>query len=118
MQKAPQFKSGPDRSLVFKPIKRVVSDAGRKARHRFYCTAAWRRCRALKLKFSPLCERCRRDGEAVKAEHVHHIIDLADAWHLRLVMSNLEALCHSCHSRETLKRLREEQRDREEDASE
>ncbi|WP_407673585.1 HNH endonuclease [Paludisphaera rhizosphaerae] len=60
-----------------------------------------------------MCASCAKEGRHVAAAHVHHMIDLADAPELALTYSNLESLCHPCHSRETLKRLREERHERD-----
>lgn len=111
MDKAPSFKTGPPKDLVFKPVERKpLTDKGRIERHRFYSRVAWAKCRAAKLRRDPLCQRCRKDDRLVEARHVHHVIDLADAPALAYDLDNLESLCHPCHSRETLKRLKESRR--------
>lgn len=61
-----------------------------------YGTKRWRLLRRKKLKATPICERC----DHVLATDVHHrqaIQDGGDPWS----MTNLEALCHSCHSQVT-----------------
>lgn len=57
--------------------------------------AAWRAVRAAKLAMNPICEhpgcmRCSVD--------VHHEQSVRTHPHLRLVIGNLTALCHSHHS--------------------
>ncbi len=66
---------------------------------RFYDSGRWRKARLSKLRTDPLCERCRSRGLLVPAAHVHHRIELRDAPELALDESNLESLCHPCHSR-------------------
>lgn len=44
--------------------------------------------------------RCRRCGSHDRL-HVHHLVAVRIAPHLRLVESNLVTLCEACHSRET-----------------
>lgn len=56
----------------------------------------WRKLRRMYLRAHPICE----EPECEKASvDVHHIVALADggtnAW------DNLQALCHSCHSKKT-----------------
>ena len=49
----------------------------------------------------PLCRHCLRDGRVTAAVCVDHCIPLSEAPNLRLVRSNLQALCASCHARKT-----------------
>ncbi len=58
---------------------------------------AWKIIRKRYIAAHPLCEECLRCGFAVPAEHVHHIIPLADGG--TNDESNLMSLCKSCHSR-------------------
>ena len=55
----------------------------------------WRKLRLMVLREQPLCA-CGR-----VATEVDHIIPIAKAPELRLEMSNLQAMCKSCHSRKT-----------------
>jgi len=113
MSKPKTFRSGPPPEQCYKPrpVHQPLTDEGRIERHRFYGRTAWARCRALKLRRNPLCERClREEGKTVEARHVHHIQDLAERPDLAYDLDNLESLCHPCHSRETLKRLKEDRR--------
>ena len=69
----------------------TINRAGRK----IYSSARWRHTRERYLLEHPLCERCGALGT-----DVHHRIDLADGgdpWSF----TNLEGLCHACHSRIT-----------------
>lgn len=60
----------------------------------FYNSSAWQHARMVKLTAQPVCERCRESF----AQHVHHVEPLRKAWALRLVQSNLMALCPPCHN--------------------
>lgn len=70
-----------------------------RVRDNFYQSAAWRECRARILSISPLCAECQRQGKTVVATDIHHRIERLLRPDLAFVDSNLEALCHSCHSR-------------------
>lgn len=59
----------------------------------------WREIRKAFLVRNPLCEMCKRQGKYTAAQEVHHIKALADGGDNR--MSNLMALCKSCHSKIT-----------------
>lgn len=106
MRRPSVFRDRPSKAATYRPPNPKLDDAGRIARHRFYNRAAWRRCRGAKLRADPLCERCRSEGRLTEANQVHHKIDLADAPELAFDLGNLESLCQSCHSRETLSRMR------------
>lgn len=68
----------------------------KRQRDPFYVSSAWINCREKIIKARPLCEDCRRNPST----HVDHITPRSrggadlDPW-------NLQALCHSCHSRKT-----------------
>lgn len=59
----------------------------------------WQRLRLMFLRSSPLCVACEAEGRVTAATDVHHLIARRDGggddW------DNLQALCHSCHSRVT-----------------
>ncbi len=57
--------------------------------------AVWARVRRMYLRRHPVCSRCRNP-----ASEVHHVETIRNGG-ARLDASNLEALCKSCHSRET-----------------
>jgi 5-methylcytosine-specific restriction protein A len=59
----------------------------------------WKQLSQRKRKLDPLCEECQRHGIVTPAEHVHHIVPIAEAPHLRLEWSNLMSVCHSCHDK-------------------
>ena len=57
----------------------------------------WRRLSERKRKLDPLCEHCEKQGVTRPADHVHHIVPIRTAPHLRLEWSNLMSVCKSCH---------------------
>jgi len=69
---------------------------------RFYGSPSWRAARKVKLAKDPMCEACKRGGVLVVATVVDHILPVREGG-ARLAMENLQSLCHSCHSRKTLK---------------
>lgn len=61
--------------------------------------ARWRRIRDQVLREEPLCRECKEKGRVEPARDVDHVVS-------KLVggtddRSNLQALCHACHSRKT-----------------
>ena len=78
----------------------------RKHRHKasqtFYQSSAWKKTRrAIMNRDNYLCTRCLQHHEFNEAHIVDHIVPLRVDWSLRLVHSNLQSLCQSCHSRKT-----------------
>ncbi len=61
---------------------------------------AWRRIRLQYIQAHPLCEQCELEGRLTPAEEVHHIVPLTDGG--TNDVSNLMALCKSCHSSITI----------------
>ena len=60
---------------------------------------SWRRWRLMVLAEEPLCRECLAAGRVTPATDVDHIVPLADGGTNE--RGNLQALCHSCHSRKT-----------------
>ena len=58
---------------------------------------SWKKIRAWYIMEHPLCECCLKEGKAVMAEEVHHILPTSrGGTHDK---TNLMALCRSCHNR-------------------
>ena len=76
--------------------ERYRRDPGTKARY----GPAWAKIRRSFLNRNPLCEECMRTGKMTPATEVHHMIPLVQGG--THAYSNLQALCHSCHSRKTV----------------
>ena len=74
------------------------------ARQRGY-DGTWERLRKMYLREQPLCEDCLEnsldDVTLTPAVEVHHKKKVRDFPELRLVWSNLRALCKACHSKRT-----------------
>lgn len=64
----------------------------------------WKKLRADKLTANPICEECETKGLSTPATEVHHLTEVesvptAEAMEqLMFDYSNLESVCHSCHS--------------------
>jgi len=67
----------------------------------FYNNARWKALRELVLTSEPLCLCCKRYGVVRPAVDVDHIMPLSHSPTLSTNLSNLQALCHACHSRKT-----------------
>ena len=65
----------------------------------------WQRLRAWVLRREPLCRPCKKAGKTVPAVEVDHIKPISEAPELRLVASNLQPMCKSCHSAKTMREL-------------
>jgi 5-methylcytosine-specific restriction protein A len=61
----------------------------------------WRKFRIGYLSAHPLCMDCEKRGVIRAATEPHHIVKVQDRPDLRLVDSNLMALCHDCHATRT-----------------
>jgi len=86
----------------------VGLDIARPSSHERGYGAAWRRLRKIALARSPLCadpfgEHAQRH-EIVVATDVDHIISKRDGGGNE--ESNLQALCHSCHSTKTIQQIK------------
>ena len=68
----------------------------------------WKRCRAAYLAQYPLCARCL--PRVVEAVHVHHKDGQGPKGEQGYDPTNLEALCHSCHSKATVEERRAQAR--------
>lgn len=71
-----------------------------------YQTAKWKdELRPEQLMREPFCRECARYGLRVRATDVDHIVDHKGDWHVFCDATNLESLCHPCHSRKTAREL-------------
>lgn len=97
----------PTRSKVHRPAQqrtRQQFDHARSAKHSKTYDYTWRVLSKAFRQMNPLCAECLRSDIIKLATEVHHIIDIADAPDRRLDTSNLESLCHECHSTKTAMR--------------
>src|SRR5262245_49430449 len=68
---------------------------------RIYDSQKWHDLRLMYFSKHPLCVDCKSRGKVTAASHVVHVTSVADAPELAWIWSNLQALCHSCHSEKT-----------------
>ncbi len=66
-------------------------------RNKLYNSRAWKDLRLAKLRRNPMCEVCSR----AFATQVHHLEPARLRPDLALDMGNLQAICASCHGRES-----------------
>lgn len=101
----PQCGDVADEGLYCKAHKLVKVDDRPSASRRGY-TYTWQRLRRMKLNEQPLCADPFGDhaaqGEVVLATDVHHVKRVSDGNPVLTEMSQLQSLCHSCHSRVTV----------------
>lgn len=92
----------PNRPPVFRPTqghRPAIPDRRANAHRRGY-GRAWRQVRLQVLREEPLCRDCLARGLTVPATDVDHIVAKPLGTDAR---TNLQALCHSCHSRKTMR---------------
>ena len=89
--------------------------------HRWYEKPIWRfDLRPAQLLAEPFCRECtaragrerRPELLRVPATDVDHITPHRGDWKIFTDRSNLQSLCHACHSRKTLAEMAEDQRSR------
>ena len=88
-----------ERSTYDKAYNRRRNRGGGANVERMRSGRRWKWLRAEKLKASPLCELCKREGIDRPAAEVHHIQGAHSRPDLFYVMENLMALCVPCHRR-------------------
>lgn len=88
------------KTVRHKEYKKFRSDEKEQA---FYKSSAWIRLRNAKRQTDPLCEDCLLEDKLTPMDVCDHMIELKDDWSLRLTMSNIRSLCHSCHNKKTRK---------------
>ena len=70
---------------------------------KFYRTKPWQRFRTWFLREHPFCVDCDAEGRLALAEHVDHKIPRKQRPDLSLDEENCQGLCHSHHSRKTMR---------------
>lgn len=71
--------------------------------HGWYSLPIWTDdLRPTQLLREPFCRECARRGLRTRATDVDHVVDHKGVWLRFIDQSNLESLCHSCHSRKTM----------------
>lgn len=71
--------------------------------HGWYSLPVWTDdLRPGQLLREPFCRECARQGLRTLATDVDHIRDHKGDWAVFTDRSNLQSLCHSCHSRKTM----------------
>lgn len=70
--------------------------------HKLYLLPAWTDLRNHQLVIEPFCRECSKHGIRLKATDVDHIEPHRGRLDLFLDASNLQSLCHGCHSAKTL----------------
>lgn len=83
--------------------RRRAHDARRPSAARRGYDARWRRVRAMVLAREPRCRDCAAAGRVTLANEVHHI----DGNPRNNALDNLMPLCKPCHSRRTLREMRD-----------
>lgn len=63
----------------------------------FYNSAGWRKFRLYILSKNPICQECKKKFSRV----VHHLKTAREFPELRFKEDNVEALCDSCHNKES-----------------
>ena len=72
--------------------------------HRWYGLDVWTKIlRPEQLLREPFCRECAKRGDRVRATDVDHVLDHKGNWARFTDPGNLESLCHSCHSRKTMR---------------
>ena len=72
----------------------------------FYSSRRWRSIRSQVLSQQPLCAACNLHGIVSPAIDVDHVYPLSHSPTLATTISNLQGLCHGCHSRKTQQEIK------------
>lgn len=88
-------------SVHHPPIELTDDTTAIKNNHRWYYQKQWKMIRESHLSRKPLCQRCRHFGFVTGGEHVDHVIAHNGDPKLFFDITNLQTLCHSCHSAKT-----------------
>ena len=95
----PRYRGAPPVQPETRPAQAYDRQRGSAASRGYDRT--WQRLRRLVLTDEPLCRHCLAAGRVQPAIEVHHLVAVRIRPDLRLVRSNLAALCKPCHSAET-----------------
>ena len=88
-----------------KPKERSRSEEAESWRW-MYRTKTWLEdLRPTQLLLEPCCRECAKRGVRTRATDVDHVEDHKGDWEKFCDRSNLQSLCHSCHSRKTAAEL-------------
>lgn len=80
--------------------------------HSWYLLPIWtKELRPQQLLREPFCRVCADKGMRVWATEVDHVIPHRGRWPLFIAESNLQSLCHTCHSAKTMRELNESRRE-------
>ena len=81
-------------------------------KRKWYMQAAWRNCRRAFLSDpdNALCAHCKERGVIRPAVDVHHVKGRIEHPELAYDHSNMQGLCHACHSRVTASEARKGKR--------
>ena len=72
--------------------------------HRWYSLDIWTEdLRPGQLLREPFCRECAQYGIRTRATDVDHVQEHKGDWSKFVDRSNLQSLCHSCHSRKTMR---------------
>lgn len=72
--------------------------------HGWYALPVWKDdLRPGQLLREPFCRECARRGDRTRATDVDHVVDHKGVWARFVDRENLQSLCHSCHSRKTMR---------------
>lgn len=82
-------------------LANALPDRVRPIYHNYYSKKEWKQLRRSILITTPLCECCKLYKQATEATDVDHILPHRGDRELFLNTTNLQALCHSCHSSKT-----------------
>ncbi len=89
-----------------KPKARDQRSAEAASWHGWYNLLGWKDdLRPAQLLREPFCRECAKKGIRTPATDVDHDVDHKGDWAKFTDRSNLQSLCHSCHSRKTARDL-------------
>lgn len=72
--------------------------------HGWYFLPVWTDdLRPEQLLREPFCRECARNNVRTRATDVDHVVDHKGDWQRFTDRGNLQSLCHSCHSRKTMR---------------